>query len=511
VAHWQYSNTMLRIIFALTLVTITRSFPSGAPDKPEVCRTMLPGHKNSSPQTRPAPFKITVNRDSFKASESLRVTLQMTDGEKFQGFMIQARLADTTLPDSLLPIGNFQTSDGRTSPICVGGAGSALTHVNGSISELKTQMNFDWHSPSSSQGHIIFKITVVLTHDRYWVAEPSKVIMDLQAPPMAKTTQLTPPLPAEPITEVSCGKTKSCYRNPPGCVAAQCDILAVWNDGKDYIDFQLTADSEGWVAIGFSEDMKMGTDEVFECAWNESESQVNIRHSRNRADKKDNLIVPASLGLHNKVGWVTNRRISCYFRRDKVVSGQGSLFNDRYHLLLAKGQVDKKGGKLRHTLEANKYPYVSTQKVKMSDRIDITHTARYILVKVHGCLMLIGWMMCASTALILTKYYKPMWPNDRLCGTKVWLAVHTGCMITCLLCTIVAFILIFIHAGGYSQMPDYPDKAHPPLGICTTILCILNPLIAICRPSDKAKWRPIFNWIHWLFGTCGAVLASMYI
>ena len=37
--------------------------------------------------------------------------------------------------------------------------------------------------------------------------------------------------------------------------------------------------------------------------------------------------------------------------------------------------------------------------------------------------MLIGWMMCASTALILTKYYKPMWPNDRLCGTKVWLAV----------------------------------------------------------------------------------------
>lgn len=23
-------------------------------------------------------------------------------------------------------------------------------------------------------------------------------------------------------------------------------------------------------------------------------------------------------------------------------------------------------------------------------------------------------------------------------------------------------------------MPDYPDKAHPPLGICTTILCVLN-------------------------------------
>ena len=40
-----------------------------------------------------------------------------------------------------------------------------------------------------------------------------------------------------------------------------------------------------------------------------------------------------------------------------------------------------------------------------------------------GCLMLIGWMMCASTALILSKYYKRMWPNRKLCGAPVWLAV----------------------------------------------------------------------------------------
>ena len=40
-----------------------------------------------------------------------------------------------------------------------------------------------------------------------------------------------------------------------------------------------------------------------------------------------------------------------------------------------------------------------------------------------GCLMLIAWMMCASTALLLSKYYKRMWPNDKLCGTDVWFAV----------------------------------------------------------------------------------------
>jgi len=40
-----------------------------------------------------------------------------------------------------------------------------------------------------------------------------------------------------------------------------------------------------------------------------------------------------------------------------------------------------------------------------------------------GCLMLIAWMMCASTALLLAKYYKRMWPNDSLCGVEVWFAV----------------------------------------------------------------------------------------
>ena len=37
--------------------------------------------------------------------------------------------------------------------------------------------------------------------------------------------------------------------------------------------------------------------------------------------------------------------------------------------------------------------------------------------------MIIAWMMCASTALILSKYYKRMWPNSKLCGAPVWLAV----------------------------------------------------------------------------------------
>jgi len=42
------------------------------------------------------------------------------------------------------------------------------------------------------------------------------------------------------------------------------------------------------------------------------------------------------------------------------------------------------GRKKRHSLEPNKYPYVSPSKVNLKYKDDITDTARYPLVKAHG-------------------------------------------------------------------------------------------------------------------------------
>lgn len=61
----------------------------------------------------------------------------------------------------------------------------------------------------------------------------------------------------EPINTEQCGRSKGCYRNPPGCSPEKCDILVTWADHVSHVDFQMTADSEGWVAVGFSDDLKM--------------------------------------------------------------------------------------------------------------------------------------------------------------------------------------------------------------------------------------------------------------
>jgi len=47
---------------------------------------------------------------------------------------------------------------------------------------------------------------------------------------------------------------------------------------------------------------------------------------------------------------------------------------------------DDLGRKLRHSLDPNKYPYISPSMVSISDNEDVTDTARYPLVKAHGML-----------------------------------------------------------------------------------------------------------------------------
>ena len=98
-----------------------------------------------------------------------------------------------------------------------------------------------------------------------------------------------------------------------------------------------------------------------------------------------------------------------------------------------------------------------------------------------GILMVLAWMLCACTALIMAKYYKPMWPNDRLCKERVWFAVHRGLMITVLILTIIAFILIFVHVGEYSWVGwqgflTWHCVLNPisAMGVLTTLRIILN-------------------------------------
>jgi len=65
--------------------------------------------------------------------------------------------------------------------------------------------------------------------------------------------------------------------------------------------------------------------------------------------------------------------------------------------------VNCSGLKLRHSLETNKYPYVSPTTVQVpSSKADLTDTARYPLVKAHGEFILITYLIKARLLISLS-------------------------------------------------------------------------------------------------------------
>lgn len=483
------------------------------PNIPTVCDDMTPASTTTEPQTLPPPFRITVNKYVYKSGETLNVNLATTNGEKIVGFMIAAKLYDPKVPSKVY-YGALRTSDVPTVTICNSAFGNALIHGNLSNFEPRSSLNFAWASYPSTQGHLVFKATVVFSPERYWVGEPSEIVIDETSPKPPSPISPTSPPSTDSIEISQCGKTRGCYRNPPGCNPSDCEVLVTWLDHGDGVDFQMTGDTSGWVSVAFSEDTKPGKDEVFECLWNETSKQVEIKHLRTREDPRT-VVMASPLSLSNKIGFRNNRRITCFFKKDKLVPGQNNQFlNEDRYLLLSKGRADKMGKKLIHEQEANKYPYVSPEQIKTSDKVDLSGTIRYPLVKAHACMMILGWMLCFMLALMLSKYYRPMWPNTRWCGKRVWYTGYMALVALALFFTVIGFILIFVHASGYVELNIYPDKAHPPIGICVTILIVLIFLLAFCRPTDPDKRSPFgvcINWFLWLFETAASVLATINI
>lgn len=64
-----------------------------------------------------------------------------------------------------------------------------------------------------------------------------------------------------------CSVRKLCFGTPQNCVASKnCKAVAAVTVSGDQYDFELKAGSNAaWVAVGLSDDMKMGSDSVIEC------------------------------------------------------------------------------------------------------------------------------------------------------------------------------------------------------------------------------------------------------
>ncbi|XP_071157256.1 ferric-chelate reductase 1-like [Mytilus edulis] len=124
---------------------------------------------------------------------------------------------------------------------------------------------------------------------------------------------------------LECGKTRSCFRNGvKNCQHFECDyFLSYWMDKqKAAVDFELSGKSDGWLAVGFSSDRKMGGDAIFGCIYQYTRT-MPIRatsfedpHPHVRPQEKQNFALKHS---ESKNGYIYCRFIVPVKRRDSGV------------------------------------------------------------------------------------------------------------------------------------------------------------------------------------------------
>lgn len=187
-----------------------------------------------------------------------------------------------------------------------------------------------------------------------------------------------------------CPADQACFYSPENCGVAsgtECEIWALWKaNGTDAIDFQMgtkLTTTDRWLAIGFSNDTKMGDDDIWMC----NSVTITVDHYKSvvQVVEKDNVAKdPAgdglSKGLSNVVVASVDGFLHCNFTRKITVTDVDSIFDlsktegadmtPVYYYFFGSGPITS-GVPLEHEHD----PYVSSAKVDYSMVGDVGATA----------------------------------------------------------------------------------------------------------------------------------------
>ncbi|XP_008208684.1 putative ferric-chelate reductase 1 homolog isoform X1 [Nasonia vitripennis] len=480
--------------------------PGGAPLS--TCNTLMPLHADKHPQSSSPPYQLLPS----KGQGRIRLIMGSPKGEGFEGFLILARDVDT---GEL--VGEFNNLPETSRHLeCSAGLKNGVTHVK---PEKKHNLEIDWEPPADYEGTIIFNSTICKTWDVFWVGVESPRItvvkrsIDIHSsPPTITFPRVTTPPYYSPTPEnldnaptnafyEGCGSTKNCFGLADGCVDQKnCRAaVSVLVEGERYI-FEMQATDAQYVAVGLSDDTKMGDDSVVECE--NRNDRVSLQMSWNEG-KRNRRIAKPSNSVDLLSGSAQDGILTCRFSRNKITVVEGRQFDlvsKPYHLLLAAGSSLKEGSVGYHDIGKAS----SGEPKLLSDVGSGLGSASDLLIRIHGGLMLASWIGTASVGMLLARYYRQTWVASQLCGKDQWFAWHRFFMFLTWSMTLAAFVIIFVELESWSSA-----TYHASVGLATTILCFIQPFMAAMRPHPGAPKRALFNWAHWFVGNaahiCGII------
>ncbi|XP_044006147.1 putative ferric-chelate reductase 1 homolog isoform X2 [Aphidius gifuensis] len=503
------SKIIFVIIFVISSCKITFGFKTGAPSGS--CDNLTPHHEGTTAELSASPYQILLSPGQTR----IIVLLGSRQGFAYKGFIMNARdIATGQL------VGEFTVVPKLAKSIeCITDIKNGVTHTD---TTDKRNLEFEWVPPVNFEGTIVFNATFVQDWSTYWVGVESDrvdisrnniVIMSTLSPPLPppspKTTTTIPyydlamrkkdiEKPKRAGIYEGCGKLKNCFGTPDGCIdTADCKaIVAIDVKGEKYT-FELLGEGGKYVALGISNDEKMGDDSVVECV--DEADAIKIYMSWNDG-KKNNRITNTGGMVKLQKSFIEDGHIYCQFTRDTktiVNNREFNMENNAYYLLLAIGNKVTKNGIGYHDILRE----ASSQPKKLSDIGEFT-AASDVLIRLHGALMIASWIGTASIGILMARYYKQTWLRSKICGNDQWFVWHRFFMILTWAMTIAASVLIFVEIGEWSSA-----TIHASFGAATTILTFIQPFMAALRPHPGTPRRSLFNWTHWLVGNAAHIFA----
>uniref|UniRef100_A0A8C3G7A5 Ferric-chelate reductase 1a n=1 Tax=Cyclopterus lumpus TaxID=8103 RepID=A0A8C3G7A5_CYCLU len=477
----------------------------------KVCGSMEP-HHDVHGQTAHSPYHLETNTTTFSPGESIKVIL--TGTSFFEGFLLQAR--DAANQGSVTTVGTFTLTNRNKAQLltCNKHQDSAVSHTSNA---RQTEVCVIWNAPADAPKQVQFFVSVVTHYNVFWVKLPGPVIYqhgvaphppqsDTTPPPVQPTT--TPTILTGPVSVINvnftsdgCGQSKSCLLDPPGCDPKEdphCFFLSMTPEGPDKtsVIFELSGPAEGYIAFALSWDTWMGNDDVYMCVKDGDRVSVSAAFVSGRTHPEDQ----SQFGLSSVLWRLADGAIQCRFSRPvKLVNQEAARYDldQDYFLFLTNGHAQYGKVVWKHSHQ----PLISTHNKRITGPPEVLRGSRGpIIMKMHGALMLLAWMLTGSVGTVIASFYKPDWPNQTLLGQKVWFQVHRGLMVLTVTLTIVAFCLPFFYRKGWSKVQYTHCKYIVLHCSCIAYINISNLFVSLSR-------RYIFNWAHWGIGSVTEIMA----
>lgn len=486
-------------------------YSTGAPV--QTCYDMVPGHSGES--FDPLPYMTNFNKDTIYSDDILTVTLSSSN-KPFKGFLFMAFKNDSA-SNGAQSIGTFSsitTNDNNVQLMdCSPFYENAVTHAN---PDAKQTVSFEWIPPEGFDGYVTFKATFVEAFDKdFWSARRVGTIRVIKADPNNSTTTEKPdvstisPPPEDYDIYSECGETKGCFGSSTDCIGSKsCPMLSTYKQVNPYfyqIEIYGSVPQDSYLALGFSDDKKMGGDSVIQCVY--YRQTFNAYQSYNTDKPENNIRYPLEspaneLFTLNSASYV-NGLLYCNFSQpaNYVINTAPFNLNESYYLLMAKGRVAG-----QNTIQDHSDEFVSEDKVNLAENGIFAAVESRILKQLHGSFMVTAWLISASIGVMLPRYMKKTWVGKQLMGKDMWFALHRGLMVFSWTLTVTAFILIFVDIGGWVNDP-ISENPHPLIGCITTGLAFIQPFMAAMRPLPSSPKRYIFNWAHLFVGHSAHILA----